>query len=580
MDKVKYTLEKKKKIGEIAVMLGFINEEQLNYILTKKTITKQLFGQLCIEEGFIDHEMLSKIIANQYSFPHIKLEKLEDPDLLNMFKLDFMTKYLLIPYRKHNDHLDIAMAEPAHSFNAVNELELLTDLAVSVAIASEVRIRKHLKKVEASQKLLDTVSRDMRLPIVRESEKGEDVLTSEKVSVEESPIIKLIDSTILDAIIKRASDIHIESSSLGVIIRYRLDGILYQATEPIDIKYQSPIISRIKVMAELDIAEKRIPQDGRFKLFVLDHSVDFRVSILPTGFGEDVVIRILDRESVVSSTGDFRLEGMDLPNHELVRMKRMIHAPYGMFLLTGPTGSGKTTTLYKSLSEINSKEIKIVTIEDPIEYQLKGITQIPVNEKKGLTFAKGLRSILRHDPDKILVGEIRDPETAQIALQSALTGHLVFTTIHANSSFEVINRFIHMGIEPYNLMAALNCILAQRLIRKLCNCKEKISLSEEILADSGLDPNLLHDQVFYQAKGCEYCKGTGFRGRKAIVELIEVDDDIRTLFIEKSPVSVLKKKAAERGTIFLRKAAIQEVLNGTTTIEEANRVTFIKPIDD
>ncbi|MCK5343387.1 MAG: Flp pilus assembly complex ATPase component TadA, partial [Candidatus Heimdallarchaeota archaeon] len=260
---------------------------------------------------------------------------------------------------------------------------------------------------------------------------------------------------------------------------------------------------------------------------------------------------------------------------------QICHEKQGLVIITGVTGSGKSTTLASIIEYINNqRKCHILTIEDPIEYQLKGITQIPVNEKKGLTFAKGLRSILRHDPDKILVGEIRDPETAQIALQSALTGHLVFTTIHANSSFEVINRFIHMGIEPYNLMAALNCILAQRLIRKLCNCKEKISLSEEILAETGLDPNLLHDQVFYQAKGCEYCKGTGFRGRKAIVELIEVDDDIRTLFIEKSPVSVLKKKAAERGTIFLRKAAIQEVLNGTTTIEEANRVTFIKPIDD
>jgi type IV pilus assembly protein PilB len=328
-------------------------------------------------------------------------------------------------------------------------------------------------------------------------------------------------------------------------------------------------------MAELDIAEKRVPQDGRFKLVVMDQYVDFRVSILPAIFGENVVIRILDRESVSSGSGDFQLDGMGLPESELERIRKMIRAPYGMFLMTGPTGSGKTTTLYRALSEVNSKDVKVVTIEDPVEYQLKGVTQIPVNEKKGLTFAKGLRAILRHDPDKILVGEIRDPETAQIALQSALTGHLVFTTIHANSSFEVINRFIHMGIEPYNLMSALNCVVAQRLIRVLCHCKEKTSHSGKTLIESGLDPQSLHDQVFYKAKGCEVCKGTGFSGRKAIIELVELDDDMRTLFIERAPIAVLKKKALDAGSVFLRMAAIREVLGGITTLEEANRVTFV-----
>lgn len=567
--------KKTKRVGDIAVNLGFMTREQLNYILSKKAITKQLFGQLCLEEGFLDHEMLARIIADQYAYKYIDLEDVKDADLLNMLKLDFMSKYLLVPYQKKDGILEIAMAEPALSFDAIDELELLTDLSVAIVIASEPRIKQNLKKVEASQKLLDTVSYDMRLSLVRETDKGEDVLTSEKVSAEESPIVKLVDSTILDGIMKRASDIHIEATENGVIIRYRLDGMLHQATDPIDIQYQSPIVSRIKVMAELDIAEKRVPQDGRFKLVVMDQYVDFRVSILPAIFGENVVIRILDRESVSSGSGDFQLDGMGLPDSELERIRKMIQAPYGMFLMTGPTGSGKTTTLYRALSEVNSKDVKIVTIEDPVEYQLKGVTQIPVNEKKGLTFAKGLRAILRHDPDKILVGEIRDPETAQIALQSALTGHLVFTTIHANSSFEVINRFIHMGIEPYNLMSALNCVVAQRLIRVLCHCKEKTSHSGKMLIESGLDPQLLHDQVFYKAKGCEVCKGTGFSGRKAIIELVELDDDMRTLFIERAPIAVLKKKALESGSVFLRMAAIQEVLGGITTLEEANRVTFI-----
>ena len=569
--------KKTQKVGDIAVNLGFMTQEQLSYILSKKAITKQLFGQLCLEEGFLDHEMLAQIIAKQYAYEYVLLEDVKDANLLNMFKLDFMSKYLLIPYQKKNGILEIAMAEPSLSFDAIDELELLTDLSISIIIASEPRIKKNLKKVEASQKLLDTVSVDMRLSLVRETDKGEDIITSETVTAEESPIIKLVDTTILDGIMKRASDIHIEAMENGVIIRYRLDGMLHQATDPIDIQYQSPIVSRIKVMAELDIAEKRIPQDGRFKLMVMDQYVDFRVSILPSVFGENVVIRILDRESVSSGSGEFQLDGMGLPDNEVARIRRMIHAPYGMFLMTGPTGSGKTTTLYRALSEVNSKDVKIVTIEDPVEYELKGVTQIPVNEKKGLTFAKGLRAILRHDPDKILVGEIRDPETAQIALQSALTGHLVFTTIHANSSFEVVNRFIHMGIEPYNLMSALNCVVAQRLIRILCDCKEKTTHKEKTLIESGLVPETLRDQVFYRAKGCEVCKGTGYSGRKAIIELIELDDDMRTLFIERASITVLKKKALDAGTAFLRMAAIKEVMGGVTTLEEANRVTFIDP---
>jgi type IV pilus assembly protein PilB len=453
---------------------------------------------------------------------------------------------------------------------------MLTDLKISVVVASETSVSELLKKMESSRNVLESVSDDMRLSLVRETDQGEDILSVERLSAEESPIVKLVDSTILDAINKRASDIHIESSDRGVIIRYRINGMLHQATDPFSIQYQSSIISRIKVMSELDISEKRIPQDGRFKLKVRDRYIDFRVSILPTIYGEDVVIRILDRETMVSAKGEFRLDAMDLPPRELAGIRRMIRAPYGMFLMTGPTGSGKTTTLYRALSEVNSRDVKIITIEDPVEYQLKGITQIPVNEKTGLTFARGLRSILRHDPDKILVGEIRDSETAQIALQSALTGHLVFTTVHANSSFEVINRFIHMGIEPYNLMSALNCIVAQRLIRTLCHCKVRISPSTDEILGSGLDPERCKEHVFYEAKGCGSCKGTGFHGRKAIIELVEMDDEIKMLFIDRAAIAELKKKAKESGTTFLRKAAIQEVFNGNTTLAEANRVTFIE----
>ncbi|MCD6184266.1 MAG: type II/IV secretion system protein, partial [Deltaproteobacteria bacterium] len=353
-----------------------------------------------------------------------------------------------------------------------------------------------------------------------------------------------------------------------------IDGMLHQATDPLDIQHLGPIVSRIKVMSELDISEKRIPQDGRFKLKIMDRYIDFRISILPTINGENAVIRILDREHLEADAGEFRLEGMELPPKELAKLKRLIKAPYGMFLMTGPTGSGKTTTLYRALSEVNRKDVKIITIEDPVEYQLKGIVQMPVNVKKGLTFARGLRSILRHDPDKILVGEIRDAETAQIALQSALTGHLVFTTVHANSSFEVINRFTHMGIEAYNLMAALNCIAAQRLIRTLCDCKIEIKPTAADMAESGLDPVKLRGKTFYKARGCELCNGTGYKGRKAILEIVELNDNIKEMFINKASTTELKKMASVSGTTFLRKAALREVVNGETTIEEANRVTF------
>lgn len=570
------TSYQKKRFGDLAVELGFMTDDDLNSIIPQQKITNQRLGQLFIEEGLINNEELAQLIAAQYSYQYVDLEGIEVPELIHMVSPEIMTKYQFIPYEKKGDTLVIAISEPLDFLNAVDELEVLIDMDISIVIAGINKIREILKKVETSQSVLDTASDDMRLLIVRQSDKGEEILSREKVSAEESPIVKLVDSTILDAIDKRASDIHIESSDSGMIILYRIDGMLYQATEPFDISHQSPVISRIKVMSELDISEKRIPQDGRFKLKVMDRYIDFRVSILPTIFGEDAVIRILDKNSLVADAGEFRLDSMGLPLQELEKMRRMIHAPYGMFLMTGPTGSGKTTTLYRALSEVNSKDVKIITIEDPVEYQIKGIVQIPVNVKKGLTFAKGLRSILRHDPDKILVGEIRDSETAQISLQSALTGHLVFTTVHANSSFEVVARFMHMGIEPYNLMAALNCIVAQRLIRVLCHCKIKTSISEKKLVESGIDPDLIKGRNFYRDKGCEDCKGTGFKGRKAIIELVVLDDDMREMFIKRAPLSVLKKKAAESGTVFLRKAAINEVLNGETTLREANRISFIE----
>jgi type IV pilus assembly protein PilB len=565
---------KKLRFGEWAVKLGFMDNEQLDQILSRRNITRQRIGHICIEEGLLDEEKIARIIAAQFSYPYTLLQDSPAPDLLQLIPLDIMNQHQFVPYEKKGDKLVIALADPNNFMDVADRLEMLVDMEISVVIASSKKIRQILKNFEASRNMVDTVSDDMRLPLVKESDQGEEILSFEKVSAEESQIVKLIDSTILDAINKQASDIHIEGSDHGVIIRYRIDGMLHQATDPLDMQHLSPIISRIKVMSELDIAEKRIPQDGRFKLKVMERYIDFRVSILPALSGENAVIRILDREHLEAEAGEFRLEGMELPDRELAHLKRLVKAPYGMFLMTGPTGSGKTTTLYRALSEVNRKDVKIITIEDPVEYQLKGVVQMPVNVKKGLTFARGLRSILRHDPDKILVGEIRDTETAQIALQSALTGHLVFTTVHANSSFEVINRFTHMGIEAYNLMAALNCIAAQRLIRVLCDCKTETTLTDAEMVDSGLDPVKFRGKIFYNARGCELCKGTGYKGRKAIIEIVELNDKMKELFINKTSTTELKRMAAESGTIFLRQAALREVMRGETTIEEADRVTF------
>jgi len=361
-----------------------------------------------------------------------------------------------------------------------------------------------------------------------------------------------------------------------VVIKYRIDGVLYQAMEPIDKRHHQTIISRIKVMSELDIAEKRVPQDGRFKLRLKGRTIDFRVSIVPTAHGEDCVIRILDKESMSAEFKNLRLDILGFDEETMRKLRKAIREPYGMVLVTGPTGSGKTTTLYAALSEIQSPEDKIITIEDPVEYQLKGITQIPVNEKKGLTFARGLRSILRHDPDKIMVGEIRDEDTASIAIQSALTGHLVFTTVHANNVIDVLGRFLNMKVDLYNFVSALNCVLAQRLVRRICpHCRRPAKVGHQLLEDSGLSPAVYGDHQFFEGAGCLECNGTGFLGRLAVSELLDLSDRIRELILEKRPGSEIKRAAKEEGMRFLRESALEKALQGMTTLREINRFTFV-----
>ena len=516
-------------------------------------------------------------LAHRLKLDYVDMDSFRlDYELFHSIPQDFMVKYNFIPEKREGGALSIIVAQP-ETFAVWDELELLLGEPLRLKVADAGAIKEMLEKGESSQRILEEATEDFRLQLISEDEQGEESLSIDRIAADTSPIIKLIDSIVFNAIQRRASDIHVETREKQVHIKYRIDGILYPAMEPIDKRHHSTILSRIKVMSELDIAEKRIPQDGRFKLRIQGRTIDFRVSIMPTVHGEDCVIRILDKESLNEEFKNLRLDILGFDPETLKKMRKFISEPYGMVLVTGPTGSGKTTTLYACLSEIQTVEDKIITIEDPVEYQLKGITQIPVNEKKGLTFARGLRSILRHDPDKIMVGEIRDEETAQIAIQSALTGHLVFTTVHANNVVDVIGRFLNMNVELYNFVSALNCVLAQRLMRKICkHCRIAVKYKDELLEESGLDPKLHRETPFHEGKGCMQCNGTGYFGRTSIGELLDMSDSIRALILDKRPASEIKKAAAAEGMKFLRQSALDKVLQGITSLKEANKITFVE----
>src|SRR6187431_404124 len=516
-------------------------------------------------------------LAERYRLPFLDLAHFNiDHDLFRTIPAELMLRYGFVPYRREGNTLAIVVSDPT-DLPMIDELGMLLGMPIKVMVAPASAIQAILKKSESSTRVLEDATESFQLQILHEDEQGDEQLTVEKMTADASPVIRLVDTTIYTAIQRRASDIHIETQDDAVYVKYRIDGVLQSAMRPIDKRFHSTIISRVKVMAELDIAEKRIPQDGRFKLRLPGKTIDFRVSVMPSVHGEDSVIRILDKESISEQFHELRLDILGFPEQELKRFRKYIAEPYGMVLVTGPTGSGKTTTLYAALSEIRSSEDKIITIEDPVEYQLKGITQIPINEKKGLTFARGLRSILRHDPDKIMVGEIRDAETAQIAIQSALTGHLVFTTVHANNVIDVLGRFLNMGVEPYQFVSALNCVLAQRLVRRIClHCKRPVKVARAQLEESAMDPALEHSGLFYEGAGCIECGGTGYRGRTAICELLDLTDSIRELILEKRPTSEIKKAAREEGMRFLRESAVERVMEGKTTLREVNKVTFVE----
>jgi len=524
-------------------------------------------------------------LARRYRLPYIDLLPPEgdspiDYALLGEIPVDLMLRHQFVPLRREGRRFHVAMADPS-------DLERLDELAQALRarivphVATAGAIDVVLKKGDATQRVLQEATSNFRISLVKETEHGDEVLDLDRLATDSdmSPIIKLVDTIVFNAMESRASDIHIETRDTEVQVKYRIDGALYAKVDPIDLAYHQTLISRIKVMSELDIAERRVPQDGRFRVRYKGRTVDFRVSIMPTVHGEDAVIRILDKEQINEEFKDLRLDVVGFDTADLRNFRRYIAEPYGMVLVTGPTGSGKTTTLYAALNEIRNEEDKIITIEDPVEYQLHGITQIPVNEKKGLTFARGLRSILRHDPDKIMVGEIRDNETAQIAIQSALTGHLVFTTVHANNVIDVIGRFLNMGVEPYNFVSSLNCVLAQRLIRMLCDvCKRPYHATDDELIESGLKPDEYRERQFYMSVGCDACNHTGYRGRTAIHELLNLSDNIREMIIERRPGSEVRRAAEQEGLASLRESALKKVFSGVSTLHEINRATFVEEV--
>jgi len=520
-------------------------------------------------------------VARRYRCEFVDLRNFQlHHNLMEKVPVKLMYRYNFVPLEEMQDgSLAIAIADPSQLM-MIDEIGLLLNRRVITKVSTGGQIGEILKKTEQSKRVLEDASEGFALSVVREDESGDEAINIDRLTTEgDSPIIRLVDTTIFTALQRRASDIHIETRDDSVQIKFRIDGVLTQAMPPIGKEHHSTIISRIKVMSELDISERRVPQDGRFRVKYgsPERPIDFRVSIMPSIHGEDAVLRVLDKESMSEKFHSLVLDVVGFDDDDLRRFRRYIKEPYGMVLVTGPTGSGKTTTLYAAVNEIKTDEDKIITIEDPVEYQIRGITQIPVNEKKGLTFARGLRSILRHDPDKIMVGEIRDSETAQIAIQSALTGHLVFTTVHANNVVDVIGRFLNMGVEPYNFVSALNCILAQRLVRLICNqCRTVVHYAPEVLEASGLDPTQWGQVPFYEGQGCIECAGTGFRGRTAIHELLDLSDRIREMILEKKPTSEIRRAAREEGMRFLRESALDKVRLGLTTLKEINKVTFIE----
>jgi len=516
-------------------------------------------------------------LSQQGELPFDNLDHFQwDQELVQILPVSWMLSYSCIPLGETGNRVRVAFSDPEF-LDHIEELELFLGKRIEPVRGPKAKIDAWLQESQTSQQVLNEATTSFKPQFSHTYTDDDDVLDAASLMDGESPLVRLVDTLIYNALERRASDIHIETQAHQVAVKYRIDGVLYHAMDPLDKSHHGTMISRVKVMAQLDIAEKRVPQDGRFKRNIHGRAIDFRVSIMPTIHGEDAVIRILDKESTHENFKELSLGMLGFEGDLHQKLQKCITEPYGMVLVTGPTGSGKTTTLYACVNEIRNEEDKIITIEDPVEYQLNGITQIPVNEKKGLTFARGLRSILRHDPDKILVGEIRDTETAQIAIQSALTGHLVFTTVHANNVLDVMGRFVNMGVDLHNFVSALNCIVAQRLVRLICeSCRSTDQLDDAFLQRSDLDLETWRHVPFFRGKGCLSCHGTGYRGRTVIAEMLILNDDLREAIKNRLPIQEIKRLALASDMVFLRHAALEKLKQGLTTLHEINKVTFIE----
>ncbi|MFA4982299.1 MAG: ATPase, T2SS/T4P/T4SS family [Candidatus Omnitrophota bacterium] len=562
-------------IGQLLLQKGLVTIEGLERALLEQEYSKEHLGDILIKLGLINEDVFYKALSEKTGVEYIKLRSVKiDPSVIDKIPAKFATHYELIPISIDDNLITVAMANPL-DIHTVDDIRLLLKKEIKTVLASKKDIVEAIKKyygvgAETIEKMAPELSQDRIVSV--QSQETQDLVES----ADDASIIKFVNQILLEAYKERATDVHIEPYEGELNVRYRIDGVLHDTKVPPTIKnFQSAIISRIKIMANLDIAEKRLPQDGRIKIKIGDDEVDLRVSILPTPFGESVVIRVLSTNIL------FGLERLGLLKKDLDILERMIKLPHGIIFVTGPTGSGKTTTLYASLSKINTKDKKIITIEDPIEYQLQGITQIQVQPKINLTFANALRSMLRHDPDVMMVGEVRDYETAEITIRVALTGHLVFSTIHTNDAAGGVTRLVDMGVEPFLVSSAVECFIAQRLVRVICkNCKSEARPDKEVLKELGVSSLDLSKVKIYEGKGCESCRFTGYKGRTAIYEILVMNDPIRELVLKRASSDQIKKKAMSLGMRTLRQDGWEKIMLGITTPGEVIRVTQQEELED
>jgi type IV pilus assembly protein PilB len=568
------------KLGEMLVRAGMISQEQLDEALESQKNNGEKLGFNLIKLGFVKEDDITQLLSEQYGVPSINLRHFDiDESVINLIPSEVAQKYLVLPVNRTGATLTISMADPTNVF-AMDDIKFMTGYNVEPVVASEIAIREAIEKYYGSQhalelkKVMDEMAEaDAEAFEVLEEEEELD-LNALEAATEEAPVVKLVNIILTDSIKKSASDIHIEPYEKDFRVRFRIDGVLYEIMHP-PLKLKDAITSRLKIMAKLDISEKRLPQDGRIKIKMKlggkPKEMDYRVSVLPTLFGEKIVLRLLDKDNLMLDMTKLGFE-----QESLTKFERQILKPYGMVLVTGPTGSGKTNTLYSSMHRVNTPETNIMTAEDPVEFNLHGINQVQTKESIGLNFAAALRAFLRQDPNIVLVGEIRDFETAEIAVKAALTGHLVLSTLHTNDAPSTINRLMNMGIEPFLVATSVNLICAQRLVRRICReCKEQIQMPTQALVDIGFSVEDAPSVQLSKGRGCAGCNNTGYRGRVGLYEVMEISEEIRELILSGASAMELRRKALEEGMISLRQSGLRKIKDGATTVEEVVRETVI-----